>query len=459
MNHRSNFGPTLLLLVSLLVGFQALGQSADVSTDFPELNQVQADYPDEADRYTAFQVLDRALRNAAPRPVSKPVYNKLFNYEAADTSLDNLHLQQGMQSPAYRDWAARRDSVLTNVAFARSVLVKYQLTAYARAPQTTPAASPNPAVNLQPAASPSSPVRTFTPEPYMISPAKMHQAFFYALPIGVLCFVIMYLVPRLMLDRSGGKRLRPVAQPAEPGLPPLPDPLHVIHLRGVRYAVATFSGVVLDKQTVMRTYSSSYTTPTQVHTSGNYSTVVPGQTVTHTTTIRNDILRMRTPDGSEKTWTFTGQSGANVFAGQMLSAVARLVDGEFYEFLVAYNHNTHEVVPVEQGLNNANRPRGILNFLGQPVATIIGAFGFYIVLGYFVTTPPYVITIGPDMSGLIFLLFSAFCSLTVAFFMVNWLRHRITNRRNARIMKQYAPQFRQYFDQCAPLLKKHLGLL
>ena len=227
-------------------------------------------------------------------------------------------------------------------------------------------------------------------------------------------------------------------------------------MRGVRYAVTTFSGLVLDKQTTFRTYSSSYTTPGQVHTVGNTSTFIPGQRVSHSITIRNDVLRMRMPDRFEKTWTFTGESGANVFAGQMISAVARPLDGEFSEFLLAYNHNTGEVVPVEQGLDNANRPRGILNFLGQPVAMSIGTIGFFIVLGYFVTKPPYVFSIGPDWSGVIFLLIAAFCSLTAAYFMVNWIRYKVRSRRNAWVMKHYGPRFRQYFDQCAPVLQKRL---
>lgn len=456
-------------MILALAGFQlagggkVLGQGADVSAKFPELSQVQTDYPDEAERYAAFQVLDRALRIAAPKPVSKPVYDKLFNYEAGDNGLDNLHLVQGMQSQAYRDWVARRDGVLTNLEFARSVLAKYQLTAYAHVPRQAPAGSLNTTDNGQPVARPmqsnqGSPARTFTPLAYMVSPAKIHQAFFAALPIGALSFVVMFVVPWLMIDRSGSKMLRQVAHPAGGASPPLPDSLQVVQLRGVRYAVTTFCGLVLDKQTVMRTYSSSYTTPGQVYTSGNTSTYVPGQTVSHSTTVRNDVLRMRMPDGSEKTWTFTGESGTNVFVGQMISAVARPLDGEFSEFLLAYNHNTGEVVPVEQGLDNANRPRGILTFLGQPIATLIGTIGFFIVLGYFVTKPPYVFSIGPDWSGVIFLLISAFFSLTAAFFMTNWIRYSVTSRRNAWVMKHYGPQFRQFFDQCAPVFQSRLGM-
>jgi hypothetical protein len=386
-----------------------------------------------------------------------------FREVSGVNGLDNLHLQQGMQSQAYRDWVARRDGVLTNAEFARSVLAKYQLTAYAHASRPAPSGSPDTTVSGQPGPHPmqsyqGSSARTVRPQAYMVSPARIHQAFFAALPIGALSFVVMFVVPWLMIDRSGSKLLRQVAHPAAGDLPPLPESLQVIHLRGVRYGVTTFSGLVLDKQTTMRTYSSSYTTPTQYHTVGNTTTTVPGQTVSHSTTVRNDVLRMRMPDGSEKTWTFTGESGANVFAGQMISAVARPVDGEFSEFLLAYNHNTREVVPVEQGLDNANRPHGILTFLGQPLATLIGTIGFFIVLGYFVTKPPYVISIGPDMSGVIFLLFSAFCSLAVAFFMVNWIRYQVRARRNTWVMKQYAPRFRQFFDQCAPVLQKRLGI-
>jgi hypothetical protein len=240
------------------------------------------------------------------------------------------------------------------------------------------------------------------------------------------------------------------------GLPSLPESLHVIHLPGVRYAVKTFSGLVLDKQTTISTSSVTTTTPGQVNVVGNVVNVIPGQTTTHHTSHRTDMVRVRTPELREASWTFTGRSGANIFAGQIISAVARPMQDGFSEFLVAYNHNTGEIVPSE-GLDNANSARGFLAFLAQPVATIVGTLGFLIVLGYFITRPPYLFEFGLDMGGFILLLFSAFCSLTVAFFLTHWLRYQVMRRRNARFLAEYGPQFRQFFEQSTPALQKRFG--
>jgi hypothetical protein len=62
------------------------------------------------------------------------------------------------------------------------------------------------------------------------------------------------------------------------------------------------------------------------------------------------------------------------------------------------------------------------------------------------------------MSGVILLLMAGFCSLTVAFFLVNALKARLVNRRSARLLAQYGPPFRQYLDQLTPVLKQRFGI-
>jgi hypothetical protein len=284
-----------------------------------------------------------------------------------------------------------------------------------------------------------------------------HRLFASAMPLAAVSWIAMYALPWLLLRRSGTKSLLAVSQnPPVAGLPSLPESLHVIHLPGVRYAVKTFSGLVLDKQTIFTTTSVTTTTPGPVNVVGNVATVTPGQTTTHRTTHRTDVLRVRTPELREASWTFTGQNGVNIFAGQMISAVARPMRDDFSEFLVAYNHNTGEIVPAE-GLDNANRARGLLAFLAQPAATVVGTVGFLIVLGYFITTPPYVFEFGLDMGGFILLLFAAFCSLTVAFFLTHWLEYKVMRRRNALFLAEYGPRFRQFFEQGTSVLQKRLG--
>jgi hypothetical protein len=61
----------LSAMFALAVGFvaQSPGQTRDVSTLFPEPNQVKADFPDDAERYAAFLALSTSLNATAPRPL------------------------------------------------------------------------------------------------------------------------------------------------------------------------------------------------------------------------------------------------------------------------------------------------------------------------------------------------------------------------------------------------------
>ncbi len=155
-------------------------------------------------------------------------------------------------------------------------------------------------------------------------------------------------------------------------------------------------------------------------------------------------MRVRTPDLREAIWTFTAQSGVNIFPGQIVSAVARPMKDDFSEFLASYNHNTREVVAAG-GLDNANRAGGFLAFLAQPASCIAGTLGFLIVICYFLTTPPYIFQFGLDMGGFVVLLFSAFCSLTVAFFLTHWLTHKVVQKRALFLSESTVRNARQFF--------------
>jgi len=438
-------------MIALAVGFmgQSRGQNRDVAALFPDPNQVKADFPGDPERYAAFFALSVTLNATAPRPLSRAAYTKSFDYEGSYNGIETLHMQQGMRTQAYKDWAAQRDKLVTDRAFLHSVLEKYHVADLPRV------ARPVPAPTIQPNAAPGNP---YQPPQYRMPPEeRFHRLFIWAMPLVPVSWIAMYVLPMLLLRRSGTTRLLSVTQnPPLAGAPSLPESLHVVHLPGVRYAVKTFSGLVLDKQTTFTTTTTTTTTPGHVNVVGNVATVTPGQTTSHSTTHRTDVMRVRTPELREATWTFTAQSGVNIFPGQIVSAVARPMKDDFSEFLASYNHNTGEVVPAG-GLDNANKAGGFLAFLAQPVSCIAGTLGFLIVICYFLTTPPYVFQFGLDMGGFIVLLFSAFCSLTVAFFLTRWLEHKVTRGRNALFLSKYGPQFRQFFEQSTPALQKRFG--
>jgi hypothetical protein len=275
----------------------------------------------------------------------------------------------------------------------------------------------------------------------------------------VVSLVAMIWLPWWLMGRSGIKQ-KVSGQLATGSLSPLPESLQIIHLPGVHYPVTTMSGLVLDKETMVHTSSSTTTTPASVNIVGNTAHVTPGQTYTHTTRRRSDALRIRTLNGREASWTLTDQSGANIFAGQIISAVARPMKENYSEFLLAYNHNTGELMPVEAGLDNAHAARGFLAFLAQPVSTLAGSIGFAILVTYFLTSG-----IGNlvNVGGIDFFIglwvVGGLCSLTVAFFLTNWLRWNTARRRNKLFVAQYGPQFRQFFEQSTSALQKRFAAL
>jgi len=463
---RRKHWPSVLVLSGFVL-FLALTRPAngqDVNARFPDPSKVTADYPDEVERYAAFSTLYDALMADAPKPVSSAIYQKSSLYMETYNGIDSLHRQQGM--PAYKDWSAQRDKMIDDIAFRRSVLAKYQLTALSPIARPAPAGAVNGSPAYQPDAgqsrqAPFTPANGNTQIYDQSSPGeRLNRLCVRALPIALASWVGMIWLPWLMLGRAGIKSrfsAPPTLENIE-GLPPLPEPLRVIQLPGVRYYAKTFSGLLLGKETAIFTSSFTTTTPERVETIGGMERRTPGQTTTTHTSRRVDTLRVRTPAGRESTWTLTGNSGDRIFVGQVISGIGRPVKGDCYEFVLVYNHNTGEFVRVEEGLDGAHRPGGFIGWLAQPLSTLIGSVGCAIAVAYFLTSG-----IGNliNVGGIDFFIglwvVGGFCALTIAFFTMNLLKYKITQRRNARLLSQYGPQFRQYFDQITPGLKQRLG--
>jgi hypothetical protein len=303
---------------------QSVAQDQGVIGMFPEPNRVTADYPDDVERYAAFSTLYDALNADMPKPASKAAYEKSSIYMASYNGINSLHMQQGM--PAYRPWAAQRDKLIDDRTFRRSVLEKYQLTGLSPMARVSPAAPP---VNSSPTYQPSSgqvPSAQPNGNPQIYdqsSPGeRLNRLCVRAFPVVAISLAAMIWLPWWLMGHSGIKQKVP-GQLINGSLSALPESLQVIHLPGVCYPVTTMSGLVLDKETMVHTSSSTTTSPSQVNVVGNTVQVTPGQTYTHTTRRRSDVLRIRTLDRREASWILTDQSGANIFAGQIISAVAR----------------------------------------------------------------------------------------------------------------------------------------
>jgi len=456
----------LRLAIFILVAGLAIrspAQNQDVVGMFPDPGRVTADYSDEVQRYAAFSTLYDALMADAPKPVSRAAYEKSSIYMASYNGIESRHLMAGRQAPAYQTWAVQRDNMIDDFTFRRSVLDKYQLTALA--PIGRP---PPPSAVSSPAYQPGSGQTTFaqpngSPQIYdQSSPGeRLNRLCVRAFPVVVVSLVAMIWLPWLMLGRAGIKSrfTRPPTLEPSGNLPPLPESLRVIQLPGVRYYVKTFSGLVLGKDTAVYTSSYTETTPERVETIGGMEKRTPGQTTTTRTSRRVDTLRIRTPDGREATWTLTGSSGDRIFVGQVITCIARPVKADYSEFVLVYNHDTGEFVRVEEGLDNAHRPGGFLGWMAQPLSTLIGSVGFAILVTYFLTSGiGNLVNIGGVDFFIALWVVGGFCALTVAFFTMHLLKYKITQRRNARLLSQYGPQFRQYFGQITPGLKQRLAV-
>jgi hypothetical protein len=453
------------LILFIALATSTLGQ--DVNARFPDPSKVTADYPDEVERYAAFSTLYDALMADAPKPVSSAIYQKSSIYMETYNGIESQHLMAGRQSPAYQTWAVQRDKMIDDFIFRHSVLDKYRLTSLSPIARPPPpsvvATSPTYQNDSGQTAQATFAQSNGNPQIYdQSSPGeRLNRLCVRAFPIVLVSLVGMIWLPWLMLGRAGIKSRFTKPPTLEPNgnLPPLPESLQVIQLPGVRYYVKTFSGLMLGKDTAIYTSSYTETTPERVETIGGMEKRTPGQTTTMRTSRRVDTLRIRTPDGREATWTLTGSSGDRIFVGQLITCIARPVKADYSEFVLVYNHNTGEFVQVEEGLDNAHRPGGFLGWLAQPLSTLVGSVGFAILVAYFLTSG-----IGNliNVGGIDFFIglwvVGGFCALTVAFFTMHLLKYKLTQRRNARLISQYGPQFRQYFEQITPGLKQRLGV-
>jgi hypothetical protein len=426
---------------------QSAAQNQDISALFPAPAQVTADFPDDVERCVAFQVLYQALYDDAPRPQSRAAYEKDFAYQGSSTGIENLHMQQGMQT--YRPWVARRDKVLGDSAFRRSVLEKYHLK------DQRPTVTPPPA-NYQQSAGQTGQAPFVQPK-YQKSPGQALKELCVRLfPLMAASFAGMIFLPWWIMNHSGIKlAVEPRLQTAADGSPPLPESLRVIQMPGVRYMVDTMSGRVFDKEISMTTSAHTTTIPGQITTIGSTIHSTPGYTSTHVSTTQKDVVWIYTPARHEAAWTFIG-GGFKVRPGQIISAIARKAKGGHLDFLLAYNHTTGQLEPQTSNLFLAHGVRNaVRGFIAQPVSTLAGSVGFAIAVGYFLTLG---IENLININGVDFFIglwvVGGFCALTFAFFFTHWLQWHVADRRNKRFVARYGPQFRQFFEQGTPALQK-----
>ena len=324
-------------------------QSQDASPRFPSPAQVTTDYPDDVQRGAAFYVLSEALAQAAPKPISKTDYAKLFSFQAGSNAALSLEMMRdGTQSPAYRDFNTRYNQLCNDPNFVQALLDKYRLNGLPTY------ATPPPSVD---------------DEMKYDVPTHLPQALPWILAAGI---VPMALAAWLVLRGSGiGRKVYPVPPPVPGGLPVLPKSLQVVSVPGVRYAAYVLSGRVLDVQTSSHTSSHTHTSGGDTYQSPSGQThTTPIQTWSSTASIRETVIWVRTPDHRETSWTLINTPFL-CRAGQIISILVRPLRTGGGEILLAYNHTAGTLEKCD-ALTKSHEPRG--NELGQWAANIAGGY-------------------------------------------------------------------------------------
>jgi hypothetical protein len=423
---------SFLMLTCITLGFvnasltPVRAQNQDASPRFPEPARVTADYPDGAQRAAAFYVLSEALAQAAPKPISKTDYAKLFSYQGANNAALTMEtMTDGTQSPAYHDFQTRYNQLCNDPTFVQGLLDKYQLNGLPTY------ATPPPTVDEE--------------MKYDV-PTHLPQALPWILVAGILP---MALAAWLVLRGSGiGKKIYPVPPPERGGLPSLPKALQVVSLPGVRYATYVLSGRVLDIQT--SSHSSSHTTTTggQVIQTGSGQVVTtPIQSWTTVTNIRETVIWVRTPDNRETSWTLYN-TNFQCRVGQVISILVRPLKTGEGEILLAYNHAAGTLEKCS-ALTKSHEPRG--NELGQWAANLAGGYVAAKVLNLFL---PMYAGNELDMGFVVSWIAATLMLVTVSFFIITPLvKWYILKRRTARFNARYLPGFRQFFQQGSPMIQ------
>ena len=468
--------------LTLFLAFLAFGttvlRAQDPAAQFPEIAQVTADYPDDAQRSAAFSLLSDALNRAEPKPVSRDAYNKIFNYQGAANAIMTEHMANGaMQNGQYRAFNAQVDQCLDDTDFRRGVLQKYGVESLAQHPVARPpgytppmpvtpgqAQAQQSQVQVQQAQAQqaSALLRALSPAPVTAVQRPIFEAdadVFDQMPklifFSLLGLPAMVIAAWLVLRRSGIGRKIYAAYPPMPGsLPALPPALQVVKLPNVRYAVCTLSGLVLDVRRQVHRQTITTTTPGEI-VRDQYGTVVSSTaptTTSHTTSTNETILYVRKPNGLEDTWSIF-DSAFDCRPGNLISVLVRPLKTGEGDILMAYNHATGRLDRT-RALDTAHSARG--NELGQWAANLAGAAVAWEVQKLFLPSRDEHGGLNPGF--IVPWLFECLILVTISFLILTpWVKSRIFKKRDGAFQRRYLPGFRQFFEQGTPILQRTFG--
>jgi hypothetical protein len=423
---------TATLVVALAA--HALAQDGVVAR-YPEPAKVAADYADDAERYAALKVLYDDLGAKTTGGHVPGAYAKSSAYFAAFQSVTAKYMNLKKDAPesvAYSDHVSR---LFKDAAFRRAVIEKYGL---ADLPDARPATQPG--VAAQPA-----------PGSGDVTDSMIQAACLRALPFVLASLAAATLACRALLPNSVGYPSgRSEPMPPPPGVPAMPESLRVVSLPGVEYCVETSCGIVIEKETTIATTVHTTTTGGQAYAVGNEVHFTPSQTQTTASSVRTDLIWVRTPEGREESWSFTGGT-FKARTGQIITLITRTLPDGSSERLFVYNHATGQLEWCD-GIGHAN---AVSHTAAWWSAFAISSVGMAIAVEI-------LLSIGPDpiqgLIGWVAAWIVGAIPAVIAAFVVEGVVHRgVARRRNAPFVDRYVPGFREYLEQITPALQKRLG--
>jgi hypothetical protein len=464
-------GPLFVAVILLFGDFATLHAQNDLSARFPEVAQVTADFPDDAQRSAAFSVLYDAYQRAAPKPVARADYEKMMVYSGTSNAILSAHMANGaMQNGEYRAFNTRFSQFIDDANFRRSVLEKYQIANMASHPRPPPAdavpqqpqSTAAPPYHPQPASPPPATYQSAAsqPQPFQIRrpPLAMGGDIFDLLPwaigFSLPCLIPMAIAAWLVLRRSGvGRKIYPTPEPMAGGLPPLPKPLQVVSLPNVRFATYVLSGLVLNVRGEIHRSTVTTTTPTVVTTNEHgQTTTTPGMTTHHTTSTHETILYVRRPNGLEASWSIY-DSAFECRPGNIVSVLVKPRKDGTGDILLAFNHAMGHAFRTRE-IENALSPRG--NELGQWAANLAGAAAAWETMKLFLSSRDEKGDLDPGF--IVPWLFICLILVTISFMVVTpWVKSRIFKSRNGTFNRRYFPGYLNFFAQGTPILQRTFG--
>ena len=414
----------------------AQAQNQAALARFPEPNQVLADFNDDPSRYAALTVLYYAVDQKIPPP-NREAYQKSVAYTQAFGQVESKYGAPGSDSQGIKDFSVRASQLLSDPNFKRSVLEKYHLADLPDRQHNAPAQAQRSAA----------PVPSGAPQPTVDDDSMLMPA----VPYWIATLVVMWFLPRLMLPVTA--RLTSSSAPETDGYKDpsqLPESLRSFRLVGAPYELGIQSGQVIEEKTWSETHVSVSTT------AGNEYT--PAQTHSSSVAIQKDRIWVRTLDGGEAAWTFSG-GGFIARQGQILSGISRHVSGGNWAFLVAYNHTTNQF-EIYQPSAPGDR---IGTFFPWVVTTLVGTAGFV-----FGASKSFQFLMGPagnSVTGATQALMIAISksapggflgALIIGRICVSLAKGSANRRRMKRFEELYKPAFLRFLQQSTPALVQRL---